>query len=92
MRIWSNGRRAAADAEPGGPVECDRVRSEGRSLGRGDGGPGLRSGTWHLEADEGTVRTGPGVVDLSFSPDGKRLVTANLDGTGERLERGHGPS
>jgi WD40 repeat protein len=36
------------------------------------------AGTWKPARP---VRTGPGVVDLSFSPEGKRLVTANADGT-----------
>jgi WD40 repeat protein len=80
VRTWSTDGRLRRTLEQSGPVKAVAFDSEGRSLAAAtvDRVQIWDTGTWK---QTGTVRTGPGVVDVSFSLDGKRLVTANSDGT-----------
>jgi WD40 repeat protein len=79
VRTWSTDGRLRRTLEQSGPVKAVAFDSQGRSLAAAtvDRVEIWDTDTWK---QTGTVRTGPGVVDLSFNLDGKRLVTANFDG------------
>ena len=98
VRTWSTGGVLRRTLRQSGPVKAVAFDTEGRLLAAAaiDRVEIWDTGTW---TRKGLLRTGPGVVDVSFSPDGKRLATANSDGkasiwnvaTGRRelLLRGH---
>jgi WD40 repeat protein len=79
VRIWSTDGAPQKTLRQISPVAV-AFDSEGRMLAAAgvDRVAIWDAGNWKPARP---IRTGPGVVDLSFSPDGKRLVTANADGT-----------
>jgi WD40 repeat protein len=98
VRTWSTGGAPRRTLEQSGPVRAVAFDTEGRLLAAAaiDRVEIWDTSTW---TRRDTIKTGPGVVDASFSPDGKRLATANSDGKGsiwnvatgrrERLLKGH---
>jgi WD40 repeat protein len=80
VRIWSADGAPLRTLRQSGPVRAVAFDSEGQTLAAAavDRVAIWDAGSW---TPKSSIRTGPGVVDLSFSPDGKRLVTANSDGT-----------
>jgi WD40 repeat protein len=79
VRIWSTDGAPQRTLRHTSPVAV-AFDPEGRRLAAAGG---QRVAIWDAATwrPARPVRTGPGVVDVSFSPDGKRLVTANVDGT-----------